>query len=593
MSLRLRRSLLALSVFILAGVASAVGGHVTGKLTPAALIFVGVLAVGGLAALCLDHLGGKDGEGELPVTSEGSVFDARGVRRIQIEGDLVVGGSHQTNGPRPAAEDLTWPLIARDWSRVLEIADRRSPKGFSGPLLRLLAAFDSGGVPEILLNTDVVRRFIGGQVAEEAVRQLYGEIISVNCLATPNQLHGALRVVDRLELASHNQADPANSVSMKILVQRAVHEAVGYEEMQRVYLTAADALIEAWPNVNQSSQLIESMRRNAATVIEKAGETLREPSLHPIFFRIGRSLEYGGQVGNALYYWSALRDVYGQRRELVHPDALTIRWELAYCQGQLGETEAAVKGMREVLADFRKISDLGHGNDLSYRTELTLRRYLCWWRGELRDPLGAVKELGKLLDEDEKVLGPEDPETLTVRYNLGRWIGQSGQPAEAIQWLESLQDDCRRILGAEDPLSLAVGHDLAWWYGENGDSGRAVREFEGLLGIRKRILGLDHIHTLATRHDLAWWRWDTGDRGRATTELKKVCADYSSAFTPDHPHTLAAYADLSYLLLGGEHRMTHGQIRDNSGRVHGDLPGLDFLQPNEIQFMRVSGQPST
>jgi tetratricopeptide (TPR) repeat protein len=573
MSVRLRRSLLALCVFILAGVGAAVGGHVTTKLTPTALIFVAILIIGGLAALLLDRLSGKDVVDEQSATHERK----------------ATGGAPQISEPLPPAEALPWSLVVRDFPRVLEIADSRSPKGFSGPLLGLLAAFNSNDVPEILLNTDVVRRFLGGHVAEKAVRQLYGEVVSANCLATRDQLHGALRVIEGLELASHNKQDRVHSVSMKILVQQAIRDLVGYEGMQRAYRAAADALIEAWPDVEQYSPLMRSIRQNAATVIEQADETLREPSLHPVYFRLGRSLEYCGHIHDALDYWTRLRDRYALRGELQNPDALTIRWELAYCQGQLGEIEAAIAGLRNVLADLRKIGDQDQHNDLSHRTELVLRRYLCWWRGEKRDPLGAVKDLAKLLDDDQRVLGPDDIETLTVRYNLGRWIGQSGKPTEAIRRLETLLDDCQRILGYEAPLSLAIRHDLAWWHGESGDSGRAVREYEKLLLSRNQILGSNHIHTLATRHDLAWWRWATGDRGGALKELKAVCADYTTVFTPDHPHTLAAYADLDYLRSGGEHQLTHGRIRKDPGRVPGDLPGLDFLQSGEIRSM----QPDT
>lgn len=84
MSVRLRRSVLAAGVFILAGVGGTVGGHATGKLTPATVTFAILLAVGGLAALMLDRLSGKDETERPPRARVRPSVDARWAQAVQI-----------------------------------------------------------------------------------------------------------------------------------------------------------------------------------------------------------------------------------------------------------------------------------------------------------------------------------------------------------------------------------------------------------------------------------------------------------------------------------------------------------------------------
>jgi hypothetical protein len=81
---RLRRSILAAAVFILAGIGGVVGGHVTDKFTPAAVAFVVLLILGALGALVLDHLSGGTETAETPGASVTPSVDARRAHAVQI-----------------------------------------------------------------------------------------------------------------------------------------------------------------------------------------------------------------------------------------------------------------------------------------------------------------------------------------------------------------------------------------------------------------------------------------------------------------------------------------------------------------------------
>ena len=103
MTRRLRRSILASAVFILAGIGGAVGGHVTSKFTPAALAFVVLLILGGISALMLDRLTGDGGAVKTPDARAGPFVDARGSQAVQSGDHNVQINRHEpSEAPRQA-----------------------------------------------------------------------------------------------------------------------------------------------------------------------------------------------------------------------------------------------------------------------------------------------------------------------------------------------------------------------------------------------------------------------------------------------------------------------------------------------------------
>lgn len=472
----------------------------------------------------------------------------------------------------PASLGQRQRTVSATWSLAIEAADRLPPSGFSRPLLTLIAILDANGIPEDVLLTDAARTFVEGQRTSCTAPSPQGEAVSQ---AQPSGIehHDALRALHRLSLIVHDPTDVRRAVRMHALAQRATREAVIPDTLRLAYKAAADALVQVWPTIERDSTLSNVLRQNAAALEDLAGATLWAPHAHPILFRAGHSMEEASLIGAALAYWRRMLSTSVRRLGLKHPDTLTIRREVGYCQGQAGDPTGAVTALEDLLADVLKRMGPSH------RETLTVRRDLAWWRGETRDPAGAVAAYEELLNDMLRALGPNDLETLTTRYSLGRWRGQAGGPDPAIDDFRALLQDCLRLAGPDATLTLAVRHDLAWWLGESGDAAAAVAAFEALLPDREQILGPDHPYTLATRHDLAWWKWDAGDQDGAKSELETALADYLRVMGPNHPHTLAIREDLDFLLAGGRHSETHGLIRNTPGRVPGDLPGLDFLQP--------------
>jgi hypothetical protein len=76
-----------------------------------------------------------------------------------------------------------------------------------------------------------------------------------------------------------------------------------------------------------------------------------------------------------------------------------------------------------------------------------------------------------LLPIDQRVLGPEHPDTLGTRHALARWTGQGGDATGARDHMVALLPIYERVLGPEHPDTLTICHDLAYWAGEADDAG--------------------------------------------------------------------------------------------------------------------------
>jgi Tetratricopeptide repeat len=73
-----------------------------------------------------------------------------------------------------------------------------------------------------------------------------------------------------------------------------------------------------------------------------------------------------------------------------------------------------------------------------------------------RDAAGTRDQYAALLPIQERVLGPEHPDTLTTRHRLALWTGKAGNPAEARDQYTALLPIRERVLGPEHPATLAT-----------------------------------------------------------------------------------------------------------------------------------------
>jgi hypothetical protein len=460
--------------------------------------------------------------------------------------------------------------LAGTWSLAVDRADALVPAGAARPVLTVAAVLDPHGVPESVLTGAAVRAFVGRDGSGDARR--------------------ALRNLHRLSLVTHDPADAVRSVRMHALAQRSTVESLDADALSAVVGTAADAVMEVWPDVEGDGDLGQVLRECATVLLlSRCGVPARGPGAHPIVFRFGRSLGEAGLVGHAIMHFRAtVADLISDPGP-DHPDTLTARYELAYWQGEAGNFAGAAASQRALLTDRIRVCGPHHPDTLGTRanaafwqghagdvvgaaaetaaavadlervlgadhpTTLSARHNLAHWRGAAGDLAGAVAENERLRADMERVLGPDHLDTLDTRRNLAHWRGQTGDAAGAITALRDVLTDYRRVLGADHPDTLHTRENLAHWTGKAGDPAAAAAAFERLLADRLRVLGPDHPHTLNARQGVAEWRGHAGDPARAVADYTSLLDDRLRLLSADHRHTL-----LTRYHLGCWRGDTHG-----------------------------------
>jgi hypothetical protein len=476
---------------------------------------------------------------------------------------------------RPAAlPDDQHTAVADTWDLSIDLADAASD-GVAGILLQLAALLDPNGIPPRLFTTTAVT----GYCTTRTGQPIEGD-----------DTHDAVRTLHRLSLIAADPADTdTDMIRMHALLQRAVQENTPEQHEHDLAVTAADALSELWPEIENdaaATRLGQQLRANTTALTASTGQHLWRTvsggkQAHPVLFRAGTSLGEIGLVTAARDHYERLRtiatdllgpdhpDVLTSRHNLAewqsqagdpggaaaayeqlhtdrlrvlgpdHPDTLTTRYNLAQCRGEAGDPAGAATAIEAVLADRLRVLGPDHLDTLDTRHELAR------WRGEAGDPVGAASAYASVLADWLRTLGPDHHHTLAAQGELARWRGASGDPAGAVTAFEQLLTDVLRVLGPDHPRTLIVHHNLIYWRGVAGDPAGAVTAFEQLLIDHLRVLGPDHPSTLAIRYNLARWRGEAGDPAGAVTAFEQLLTDCLRVLGPDHPDTLNARSALA------------------------------------------------
>jgi tetratricopeptide (TPR) repeat protein len=370
----------------------------------------------------------------------------------------------------PAAGAVTLAISA-------EQADRQAP-GAARALLSLAAFLDGRGIPIAVFTTPAACAYIndGGDRDD-------GD--GADCASE------ARRAAQQAGLLSVSTEASVGLVRMSQVVQAAVRADLPEEALGRAAWTAADALLEAWPEDEQPTWLARTCRLCTYSLQRTAADLLWAGSCHPLLLRAGRSLERTRLTGPAVTYWSELAEAGDRVLGRGHPDALTARARLAEAYLAAGQVAEAVSWFRWVLT------------------------------------------------ERVRVLGPDHPSAITGRRDLGRALMAAAQSAEAAAALERVVGDYERIRGPDRPETLAAQDELAAAYRAAGRSAEAVRLYQRTLGARERSQGPEHPDTMTTRYELAGACLADGKYRNALSQYKRTLADRERALGPDHLDTIA------------------------------------------------------
>ncbi|MEU7576295.1 FxSxx-COOH system tetratricopeptide repeat protein [Streptomyces sp. NPDC041068] len=443
--------------------------------------------------------------------------------------------------------------IAAAWSLSVERADRMRPAGVARSMLRLAAVLNPNGIPAAVLNSPAVRAYLAehrspvescaapdAEAANTASLPQRCSSQSGSPVATEAEAVGALRALHRLSLIDHTPRAAGQAVRVHQLIQRAVRDTLSLDQLRRLARNAADALLQAWPEIERDTDLAQSLRANCDAVSRLGEKALCTPGVHPVLYRNGRSLGESGQPGAAVRHFEALADAAGRHLGSDHRDTLTARGGLARWRGEAGDPVGAAAAFTDVLV--HRTRALGPDDPHTLRTRVDH----VHWQGRAGDAVGAAAACEELLPDITRVLGPDHSDTLLARHNLAWWRGRAGNAVGAAEAFQCLLDDAVLALGPDHPRAVSIRHDLAYWRGEAGDGPGAVAALEESLEHTLRVLGPEHLDTLTARSNLARWRGKTGDPVGAAQALSDLLVDRTRVLGADHPHTLATRNDAAY-----------------------------------------------
>jgi tetratricopeptide (TPR) repeat protein len=222
-----------------------------------------------------------------------------------------------------------------------------------------------------------------------------------------------------------------------------------------------------------------------------------------------------------------------------HPDALTIRNNLAVAYLIAGDLDQAIAMLEQNITDQRRVLGSDHPEPLTSCNNLA-RAYLDAGRLDRAIPL-----FEQTLADRQRVLGSDHLDTLTSRNNLARAFHDAGHLDRAIPLFEQSLADLRRVLGSDHPNTLTARSNLAAAYRAAGNLSQAFPLFEQALADQQRVLGSDHPTTLDCRNVLALACLDVEDLDRAIPMLEQTLADRQRVLGSDHPNTLSSRNNLA------------------------------------------------
>jgi tetratricopeptide (TPR) repeat protein len=159
-------------------------------------------------------------------------------------------------------------------------------------------------------------------------------------------------------------------------------------------------------------------------------------------------------------------------------------------------------GQVTALADNAGAAPDDVGEELA--TMLTRLRSLAFNHlVELGGNLSRAIAIGEpLIAELDRLLGPDDPDTMRSRNDLARAYREAGRIVDAVPLVEQTLAARVRLFGADHPSTLASRNNLASAYRATGRPAEAIPLFEQNVATCERLFGADHPKTLASRHNL-------------------------------------------------------------------------------------------
>ncbi|MEU6164769.1 FxSxx-COOH system tetratricopeptide repeat protein [Streptomyces tanashiensis] len=405
-------------------------------------------------------------------------------------------------------------------------AEAASPHGLALPVLRLAALLDPAGHPAAFWKSQPVLSHLA-RIDDE---------VGVPVPVLEADVRECLLVLDRYALVTFDSSSTSREVRVHALTARAVQETTPRALRSRLAWTAADALLDLWPDEpGPDHDVSAALRANALTL----RHAHRDGRPHEVFSRAGRSMVSSGLFESALAYWQELLALTEKELGPEHAATLGVRTDLACAYDELGRYDDARLLHESVLAD--RIRLLGD-DDAGTQTARAFLAATCCHLGHYDEALRLELQV---MNARVRAFGDNDPDTVWARANLAVTYNRLGRHVDALPLCEQVLDARTRLFGEVHFDTCLARSNLAATYTNLGRHEEALPLCERVLAEYIILCGPDHLDTYSARAHLAGTHRHLGRHHDALLLEEQVLAARTRLLGGDHPDTHRARANLA------------------------------------------------
>jgi len=458
--------------------------------------------------------------------------------------------SAESPSVRPSAAAVTWTF---SFGR----ADQLAPGGSAQLLLALAAMLDGHGIPQTVLTAPAAGDFLAGG----------GDVPP-----SPGRARAALAVLEQVGLLTVEPVAAPPTVRISPVLQAALRAAMPEGMPDQAGSSAADALLQAWPEGEQPGWPASGLRSCVATLRRLTGDMLWGGGCHPLLVRAGDSLDRARLTEAAMDHWRDLATTGGRLLGGGHPDTMLAGQRLADAYLAAGRADDAIPWFQWIL------DSLTHKLGPDHRDVIEAQRRLGHALVAALQTSAAITVLERAVSQFEQVCGPGHADTLGARDELAAAYLAAGRYSDAITLYRRTLADRERAQGARDTQTMTTRQGLADSYLASGQAKEAVAAYKRVVADRERVLGPDDLDTLTARHNLGAAYEKAGKPAAAELACEQAWAGFERVLGPRHPDTLRSRAELAQVYRQlGRYGDARALLRDTVGRLERTLPDGDPL----------------
>ena len=456
----------------------------------------------------------------------------------------------ESSSARPSAAAVTWTFS-------LGRADQLAPGRSAQLLLALTALLDGHGIPETILTAPAADDFLAGDG---------------NLPANGETAPAALAALEQAGLLTVVPVTAPPTVRISPVLQAALRAEIPEGMRDQAARSAADALLQAWPEGEQPGWPASGLQSCVATLRRITGDQLWDGGCHPVLMRAGDSLDRARLTEPAADHWRDLATTSGRLLGGEHPDTLLVGQRLADAYLAAGRAADAIPWFQWALDRLTDKLGPDHHDVIEARRRLGHALVAA-----LQVP-AAITVLERAAAQFEQVCGPGHADTLGARDELAAAYMAAGQYSDAITLYRRTLADRERAQGARHPQTMTTRHGLADAYLASGRAKEAVAAYRRVVADRERVLGPDHLDTLTARNNLGAAYQKTGKPAAAELACEQAWAGFERVLGPRHPDTLRSRAALAQVYRQlGRYGNARALLRDTADRLQRILPDDDPL----------------